>query len=423
MAKKILDDIISTSKNSIRRVSVNREESRNKVDEEIPSPPKIRREKRASSFGLWFIALIIIVFLFFLFSIFFSGVKVMVYPQKASVQLDENFVLTKDSGKSNTIQYEIMTLNKEGSKTVKANGEEYVEENASGTITVFNNFDSKDQRLIKNTRFESSDGLIFRIKNSIVVPGIKQVNGKSIPGSVDVKVYADEPGEKYNIGLADFTIPGFKGDPRFNKFYARSKTNMVGGFVGNIKIVSDVDKEAAVNQIHSEVEKEILSEVQTQIPKDFILFNDLIKITFEPLPNSNMDSNTVLIKEKATLSAVILSKQELAKFIAQAKIEKYTGEDVEIMNLDKLTISVVDKEVDVSRKGDININIKGDAQIVWVYDEDMLKSDLIGKNKKDFDVILSKYKGIDRAELVLRPFWKRVFPDKPESIEIQRVLE
>ncbi|MFA5838481.1 MAG: hypothetical protein WC849_00885 [Candidatus Paceibacterota bacterium] len=423
MAKRILDDIISTGKNSIRRVSLNREESRNKADVEIPSPPKIRREKRASSFGLWFVALIIIVFLFFLFSIFFSGAKVLVYPQKASVQLDENFVLTKDIEKLDAIQYEIMTLNKEGSKTVKAKGEEYVEENASGTITVFNNFDSKDQRLIKNTRFESSDGLIYRIRNSIVVPGIKQVNGKSVPGSVDVKVYADEPGEKYNIGLADFTIPGFKGDPRFNKFYARSKTNMVGGFVGNIKIVSDVDKETVVNQIHSEIEKEILAEIQSQIPKDFILFNDLIKITFEPLPNSNMDSDTVLIKEKTILSAVILSKIELAKFIAQAKIEKYTGEDVEVLNLDKLTISVVDKDIDISKKGDININIKGDAQIIWIYDEDMLKADLIGKNKGDFDVILSKYKGIDKAELVLRPFWKRVFPDNPENIKIERILK
>ena len=36
------------------------------------------------------------------------------------------------------------------------------------------------------------------------------MDGKNIPGSVDVKVYANEPGEKYNIGLSDFTIPVLK---------------------------------------------------------------------------------------------------------------------------------------------------------------------------------------------------------------------
>ena len=135
------------------------------------------------------------------------------------------------------------------------------------------------------------------------------MDGKNIPGSVDVKVYANEPGEKYNIGLSDFTIPGFKGDPRFDKFYARSKTPITGGLIGNIKIVPEEDKQATIKQIHSEIEKEILNEARLQIPSDFILFDDLIKITFESLPNSNVNGDTVLISEKATLNGAIINKK------------------------------------------------------------------------------------------------------------------
>jgi len=423
MTKKIIDDIISSGKNSIRQISLNRNDLRNQKDSEMQSPKKIRREKTASSLGLWFIVFIVIVFLFFSFSILFSGAKVLVYPKKVSLSLDENISVAKNIDKADFLKYEVMSINKDGSKAIKANGEEYVEEKSSGTITVYNNFDSKDQRLIKNTRFESTDGLIYRIKNSIIVPGIKKINGKTVPGSVDVKVYADEPGEKYNINLSDFTVPGFKGDPRFSKFYARSKTAMEGGFVGNIKILSETDKQAAINEIHSEISKDVLNEIRLQVPSDFILFDDLINISFESLPNSNIDSNTVLITEKAILSVAIVNKNELAKFIAKNKIEKYSGENVEILNLSEMNISVIDKKIDITKGDTFGINIKGNSNIVWTYDEEKLISDLVAKNKSDITSILSDYPGIEKADVVLRPFWKTTLPDNPIDIKIERILD
>ncbi|MBU3968788.1 hypothetical protein KJ991_01055 [Patescibacteria group bacterium] len=423
MAKKILDGLVSLKKNSIRQISIEHEGKKEKQDSEPISPRKIRREKRASSFGLWFIGIVVIVFLFFLFSILFSNAKVLVYPQKITLSLDETISVVKNLDNKDAMQYEVMTVSKDGSKSVKATGEEYIEENASGIITIFNNFDLKDQRLIKNTRFESTSGLIYRIKNSVIVPGIKKVDGKSIPGSVDVKVYADEPGEKYNMNLSDFTIPGFKGDPRFDKFYARSKTPITGGLIGNIKIVSEEDKQTAIKQIHLEIEKEILNEARLQIPSDFMLFDDLINISFESLPNSNVDGNTVLISERVILNGAIINKKELAKFIAKNKIEGYKNEDIEILNINDLEISVVDKNKNISKGEDIELNIKGTATLVWAYNEEQLKLDLVNKDKKDINSVLSKYSGIKKAEVVITPFWKGVFPDKAENIKIERILE
>ena len=47
-----------------------------------------------------------------------------------------------------------------------------------------------------------------------------------------------------------------------------------------------------------------------------------------------------------------------------------------------------------------------------------MKSDLVGRHKREFQIILSDYKNIDRAEVVIKPFWKKTFPDKIKDIKI-----
>ena len=78
------------------------------------------------------------------------------------------------------------------------------DERATGVIVVYNAYSAAPQRLIKNTRFATEDGKIFRAKDSIVVPGTTIENGKIIPGSVEAIVVADEPGEAYNFQTPEF---------------------------------------------------------------------------------------------------------------------------------------------------------------------------------------------------------------------------
>ena len=151
-------------------------------------------------------------------------------PKQNKTLVDAQFVAALDAGVGE-LTYEIMTIEKTDSKKIVAAGREEIEEKASGKIVIFNDFNTSSQRLIKNTRFETPEGLIYRINRSIVVPGQKTEDGEKVPGSIEVTVYADEAGDKFNISLTDFTVPGFKGSPRFEKFYARSKTPMAGGFI------------------------------------------------------------------------------------------------------------------------------------------------------------------------------------------------
>ena len=100
---------------------------------------------------------------------------------------------------------------------------------ASGIVIFFNGFSSAPQKLVASTRIQSPEGLIFRIKKDIIIPGSEIIRDKIVPGQVEAEVVADEQGSKYNIGLAEFQVPGFRGTPRFDSIYARSLAPFTGG--------------------------------------------------------------------------------------------------------------------------------------------------------------------------------------------------
>ena len=49
-----------------------------------------------------------------------------------------------------------------------------------------------------------------------------------------------------------------------------------------------------------------------------------------------------------------------------------------------------------------------------------LQNALIGKPKEDLAATLAAFPTIEKVDLVLRPFWSRSFPDKPEKVKIER---
>ena len=100
---------------------------------------------------------------------------------------------------------------------------------AFGTITVFNGYSSEPQLLIASTRFLSSNERIFRTTKNIDIPGAQLNDDEIIPSSISVEIVADYLGAEYNIGPSDFTIPGFKGSPKYQGFYGKSSTAMSGG--------------------------------------------------------------------------------------------------------------------------------------------------------------------------------------------------
>ena len=384
---------------------------------------------------LWVVATVVFVgMLGVVLSTFFSGATVKIVPLNKTVSLAIDFTArenaadlpaeTEASTGKGIVSYQKIPLPlEEKSEDIPTTVEKKITRKASGKIKIFNEYSTVSQRLIKNTRFESASGKIYRIDNSIVVPGMSTLGGKSIPGSIEVTVYGDAPGEEYNSSATDFTIPGFKGDPRYAKFYARSQTPLEGGFSGTIKVPSPEDQKSAVLRLKEALRSDLIKKARAQIPEGFILYDNAIFIVFDDLEAINTQ-NPAHITVKGSLYGIMFNKGALSKFIAEETIDPYDGNPVLVRNLADLELKPKNEVLDPANLKDVLFSISGEAVVVWNVDTEKLKNELAGVSKSDgFKNIITKYASIWRAEAVVRPFWKMDFPQNSEKITIEETLK
>lgn len=380
--------------------------------------PKSGRRGRLSyvHFAVGLILILVIVGLVLTFV--FGGATITVSPKQQAITVSGDFTAVS-TPTENTLLYQTMKLESQKSAVVEATGREEVERKASGEIIVYNDYNSVSQRLIRNTRFETPDGNIYRIDKSVTVPG----KSGDIPGSIEVTVYADEAGESYNAGLTDFTIPGFSGSPQFESFYARSKTEMTGGFIGEQLVVEDAELAETQAKLRTELRNELLETIELQDHTGFLTFNDVtfIEFTSEPQVESG---ESVEVTEKAVIYSVLFDELQLANFVASNTLGGFDGGPVAFLDTSNLRITVPNKEeIEPWIDTTFEFSMSGGATMVWLFNEERLKQDLSGRNKAALPTILSGYPGIAKGEGVLRPFWARSFPEDVAEIEIKVVLQ
>ena len=302
-----------------------------------------------------------------------------------------------------------------------ATGEEEIKEKARGQIVIYNAFSSENQVLVKRTRFETPDGKIYRIPGQITVPGAEIKDGKIIPSSVEAEVFADQPGEEYNIGLADFTIPGFKGTARYSKFYARSKTSMEGGFTGTARVVSDKDAEEAKISLKNKLAEKINQEYKKQIPEDLILLEGASEISYEEAvftPTIGKKSDNLATDLTANFNGILIKKEYFSKALVKAYLGLDSINSAAVANLDQINKNVISRDFE---KGEIVLKINN-VHLAWHFDELGLKNDLLAKDEP-FNEIFKVYDKIERAELIFWPSWWRKIPNSADRIKIKIIFD
>ncbi|MBI2086927.1 MAG: hypothetical protein HYT69_02030 [Candidatus Zambryskibacteria bacterium] len=439
MPKNIEDIVVPERRKSIRNIPIpeNRRKSvkldgfkKHSGDEgpedrmSPPSPPRFKMPRRRGNFRrrLWGATGIALLILIFTALSFFNGATLSYVPRFIALTFDNEIFSAKKTADSGLL-YSVVKLSGEKNLSVPASGEKAVERKASGIIVVYNDASTEPQRLIENTRFESSAGKVYRIANAITIPGKRTVSGISQPGSLEVTVHADEPGEEFNASLTDFTVPGLKGTSRYSTIYARSKTAMTGGFIGVEKSVNATDLESAQEKLQALLSGELLTKAQAEVPSDFILFPALASIVFEDLVQSSSSSeNSATVNLKANLYGVMFKRSDLARELSKNKATISPEERVELKSFDALQISFAGATpVDLLSATEVNFKIAGEGRLVWLTDEAALKSDLVGRPKEDISDVLKNYPTIASASATIRPFWKGVFPEDSGKISIKKL--
>lgn len=445
MPKNIDDVIIKERKRSIRDIPI--PEGRHKMSETYvhplssekkstvihtiedtvappPPPTKVPHSfSRVSSPNKKFWLALVFGALVVMFSLlsYFDGATLSYLPKSQQLSFVNEAYVAYRTGEQAPL-YSITKISLDDSAVVPASGEREVSRKASGNIVVYNNT-TASIRLIATTRFETTSGLVYRIEDAIVVPARRTVNGVAQPGSLEVTVYADEPGENYNTGLADFVLPGLRDTANFESVYARSKTPMSGGFVGMEKIVSETDLESAKNGLESSLRAKLAEEASASIPSDFVLIPALSSFVFEEMPQTaGTSANNVTVNMRGHLNGVMFKRSDISTSLAMKKMNIESGQSVDLDGLEDLTFSYIGLAPrDPLQATEINFTVTGEARALFRTDEVALKSDLLGRHKSELPSVLNRYSSIEEANVTLKPFWKTSFPEKVEDIQIRKL--
>lgn len=402
---RTINDIIPPSR---------RRETADSFTSESPARTPVRHSAARQKFPYKTLIAIVLVIAVSLGALYyFSSAKVEVTPTTASAAVQGSFTATQGTG---DLPFEIITSQKIGSQSVQSSGTKAVESAASGSITIYNT-QAKAQKLVTNTRFATTAGLIFRVHAPVTVPA----GTAAKPGSVTTTVYADKTGDSYNVGPTSFTIPGFAGTPQASQVYARSTGAMTGGASGNVPVVDASVEAQTRSALASALAPELAASLQELVPSGYTLLPGAATTTFQHLATEPAQSaGKVDIKEQGTITAVVFPSAALAKAVAMSVSGlDYHGEALSFLPASSLKLTSTG--LPDSQATSFTFNLAGTASLVYTVDPTHIAAVVAGKSSAEAEVALTNYPEIKRAVLILRPFWRQTFPQDPSTITVTTV--
>jgi hypothetical protein len=399
-----------------------------KIAHRPPSPP-IRPPYRKSSHhsrsgkGLWYVAGILILALFFGLSVFFTNAKVTITPTIQSIPLNERFIAHKKSV-SKELTFDAMIVEGSVSQEVAGETKQLVEDKAEGSVRIFNNHGSESQALRIDTRLTDDKGRLYKTKEAVTVPGQTTVDGKIVPGSVEVAIYSDKAGVEFNEeGEITLKLIGFQeaNSPKYETIYAKTTTPLEGGFVGERFTIEQTEKDRIVGELTQKLSTELKDKSLAQVPEQSLFPESLSTMMDTKVSETVAENGTVTLTVSGSLFNVLFNKVEFEKYILETSIVGVEQETAYIANLEDLAISYVDSEaqtVDPEALENIAFQINDVLEIISHVDKELLAFDLVGQKKKDSQVIIANHPGVEHVQFDVNPFWRSRFPDKDEDIDV-----
>ena len=416
MAKHLIQDIIIAKKQLPRLAEKTPKESAKKA--EAKEFLKEKKPKRKLLI-LGFIGLVIAIFASIIILNKFSSLIVEITPRQEFIDVEMKIIAAIEPRK-NELPAEVMSVSRKEKGSLKSMGIKQISRKASGQIVIYNTYSSDSQPLVKNTRFETPDGKIYRIDKSIVVPGTKVSEGKIIAGEIEVTIFADQPGFEYNIGLTDFTISGFKNSVKYEKIYGRSKSEIKGGFVGEASVITENDISGLQSQLREKIKEYLFKIGVNPKPDEFLLYDNARQIVFEERkngPKAGDEADVLEFEENGTIFGFLLKKSDISRALAEKYLSPEVAPQAKLINPDKLSF-----ELKNFTPASITFVIKGKAHFIWKIDENRVKNDLITERKNP-ETVFQKYSAIDKAKIVFKPSWWPFIPKKAEQIAIRQILK
>jgi hypothetical protein len=380
----------------------------------LPSLPKINihlnfnnaRLFRAVLFSLIGISAVVAAVTFY--SILPSA-KVFITPLTYDITLEMDI--------SDSIDTQVFEKRVESSKTALATGEREVRDKATGTIKVYNAYSSSPQTLVKTTRFVSESGALFRTTETIVVPGAEVEDGKIISSFTNVSVVASEPGSEYNIGPSTFSIPGFKGTPKYLAFYGKSESAFTGGNIGVDSVVTQNDYDNLRKDLNAELESKVSDALNLLMPQGFVIPDGASHIGKPEIISSKNVSNSAkefTMTGSIAIKAIAIKEEDVVNSMRSDFESEFPDKKI-VENGGKVTYEVSHINFE---KGTLNLKASMTQKAIPDINVNEIKENLVGKREDVVRSFLVSNPDIRAAKITFWPFWVNKIPEDLSRVEV-----
>lgn len=292
-------------------------------------------------------------------------------------------------------------------------------EKAKGNLTIFNSFGTAPQTLVATTRFETPEGVIFRLNEKITVPGAKKAaDGSLIPGQITAAVTADKAGPDGNLPpVKIWRIPGFKGTPRYEKFYAESASAMTGGFEGERAAPSESEVAEVKKNLAAELENSLRGESSVLMSDNFTLLPgaEQFRLAREEVDYNASDTSKFSIFAEGELRSLVFETEMLKSALTEISAERL--EDIGPLEIRDFSVGYTEPQVDWSA-GSMVFRATGTIVFEEKTDKASLPERLRGLNEEEIKKVLFDWPGLDRVSVGFWPFWVRSMPADASKIEV-----
>lgn len=346
-------------------------------------------------------------------------IEVKTFKTKIIAQINQEEI----DFKNKIIPAKIFEAEKVVSQEFPALGKKLVKKKAEGIIRVYNNYSTSPQVLVATTRFISAEGKLFRSLERVVIPGGKYEGEKFIPGYLDIKVQADQPGAEYNIGPSTFSLPGFAGTPLYTMFYGKSFDSMKGGEVKEVSVVTKEDLERAKEALTEKAKEEVELVLEEKIPPQFDLLKEALKtevLEVNPFAQEGQELEKFNFQVKVKSKALVFRPEDLKNFSLSFLAEQILPEKKVLS--ESLKMSYLPENINLE-EGKISLSLAGEAKIFADIEETSLKKGLAGKSLNEAKFFLENQREIAKANVKIWSFWLKRVPEDLRKIEIKLNLD
>lgn len=396
------------------------------------------------------LVVISVTMLLIIFYVALPGATVYLTPESNVLQASANITLADaylnsaelDTHPSHTLaSYDVDTV-VDVTITYDATGELFSGENASGTITLYNEADY-EWSLVAFTRLQSPDGVIFRTQQFVTIPPATAAG----PSTMDVSVLADEKdsddsviGDRGNLDAGTrFVLPGLR-EVSQSLLYGENAAPLTGGKTVVTKYVIPEDFDAAYARVESELNAGAQEALQAEVDalnseqgSDLVLLTgDFSFDTYDPdiyIPDVEGDQvPSFEVTGSMAISGVAYNYSELVNILrSELKLKKSPEKQLKSIDESSLYYEVFDIDRG-AKKIKITASIKGVEEYVLDPEEESgarlikkIKDHIAGKSIDEAEEYIQNLEEINTVDIKSWPVWAPTIPNVVENIKIKVV--